>query len=224
MEKFFKALIKILFAYFTFNQVDMFLIINFILLLFASISFGAIRKDEKYKWPKTGIRVNYYWNSWYLDKAIANLEANTCLRFKREYDYYGIKDDNGLEFFWTDYCYVDHVGKKEKKESNKIYVSKHCMYDVTKIEALMLQALGLLTEYSREDRDNYTVITKENINPKYESYFYLNSKDNASTYGTPYDYGSVLHDDSKAFSLNNKNTLEVKEQKHKEFYQKMLGQ
>uniref|UniRef100_A0A0N4ZKY6 Metalloendopeptidase n=1 Tax=Parastrongyloides trichosuri TaxID=131310 RepID=A0A0N4ZKY6_PARTI len=83
---------------------------------------------------------------------------------------------------------------------------------------------GLLTEYSRKDREDYVIIKKDNINPKYESYFYLNNDTNASTYGTPYDYGSILHDDSKAFSGNNKDTLEVKKPEHKEFYQKMLGQ
>lgn len=50
-------------------------------------------------------------------------------------------------------------------------------------------AIGLLHQHSRADRDDYVHINWENI-PKSSQYYF--KRENASTFGVPYDYTSLM--------------------------------
>ena len=68
-----------------------------------------------------------------------------------------------------------------------------------------LHALGLLHEQSRPDRDEYVIVHLENIEVGATNNFRKVLP--SSTLGKPYDYGSVMHYPTNAFSANGKETI-----------------
>jgi hypothetical protein len=74
----------------------------------------------------------------------------------------------------------------------------------------LMHALGFLHEQNREDRDKYVRIIDANVREGYEVNFVKASPGETSSFGVSYDYGSVLHYSEKAFSKNNKPTIEAK--------------
>ena len=69
-------------------------------------------------------------------------------------------------------------------------------------------ALGFYHEQSREDRDTYVKINKNNILPGLQSQFQKVSSDDATTLGIGYDYASILHYSATTFALPNTATIE----------------
>jgi meprin B len=61
--------------------------------------------------------------------------------------------------------------------------------DTPTIEHEFLHAIGVFHEQNRPDRKKYVTIIKGNIIAKYQPNF---DKFNLDTYGTPYDYKSVI--------------------------------
>jgi len=72
----------------------------------------------------------------------------------------------------------------------------------------LLHALGFFHEQSRPDRDSYVRIRSENIQAGMENNFNKYTNSFVDTQNTPYDYGSVMHYERDAFSLNNLPTIE----------------
>ncbi|VDM42356.1 unnamed protein product [Toxocara canis] len=70
-------------------------------------------------------------------------------------------------------------------------------------------ALGFFHEQSRYDRDDYVRILGENIEAGYSNQFTKRSSNIIETYGVPYDFGSVMHYDQKAFSAHSRITIET---------------
>lgn len=66
-------------------------------------------------------------------------------------------------------------------------------------------AVGLFHEQTRADRDNFIVIHPENIEPDMVSQFEKEGSDSRD-FG-PYDYMSIMHYDSFAYSVNGKPTI-----------------
>jgi hypothetical protein len=71
--------------------------------------------------------------------------------------------------------------------------------------------IGLPHEHQRPDRDNFVVIHWENIIPEYYDQFEISPEsDWAYDYTRyPYDYNSIMHYDSFAFSANGGETIET---------------
>lgn len=65
-------------------------------------------------------------------------------------------------------------------------------------------------EQNREDRDGYVFIRSQNIETGRENNFEKAKPSETNFFGVGYDYGSVLHYSSVAFSKNGKNTIEPK--------------
>lgn len=61
-------------------------------------------------------------------------------------------------------------------------------------------------EQSRPDRDNYVKILWENVDEQFLSEF-TKYELGIDTYKTPYDYFSIMHYDSNAFSKNGQPTM-----------------
>lgn len=84
---------------------------------------------------------------------------------------------------------------------------------VTKIGTIiheLLHALGFLHEQNRDERDKFVKINSNNIKIGYESNFAKAKSGETSGYGVAYDFGSVMHYSTKAFSKNNQPTIEAK--------------
>ncbi|KHN78596.1 Zinc metalloproteinase nas-15 [Toxocara canis] len=75
-----------------------------------------------------------------------------------------------------------------------------------------MHALGFFHEQARADRDNYVTVYYENIQPGMESQFHSRPLSEIDHMGTQYDYQSVMHYDTTAFSKNGRPTILPKQQ------------
>ncbi|CAD5218358.1 unnamed protein product [Bursaphelenchus okinawaensis] len=137
-----------------------------------------------------------------LEKAFRTYRKRTCIRFRphgSEKDYLHIVKGLG--------CY-SQVGKTGGKQ--EISLGRGCLYHEIVLHELM-HSLGAWHEHSRADRDEFVKIRWENILNGMESQFDIISPALQDTQGVKYDYRSIMHYDSAAFSRNGKNTIETVE-------------
>lgn len=73
-----------------------------------------------------------------------------------------------------------------------------------------MHAVGFFHEQNRSDRDNHVIIRFENIQRGLEANFEKGSSGSTTSFGVPYDYGSVMHYSSTAFSTNGQPTIIAK--------------
>ncbi len=69
--------------------------------------------------------------------------------------------------------------------------------------------MGLWHEQSRPDRDKYIRVFMENVKKEDRVNFKKAPRELVDTHGLPYDYDSIMHYNSKAFSKNGLDTIEV---------------
>ncbi|XP_037032580.1 zinc metalloproteinase nas-4-like isoform X2 [Bradysia coprophila] len=137
-----------------------------------------------------------------LEKAINAYHENTCLKFtprtSSDTDYISIQGtDSGC---WSS---VGRVGGRQVVNLQK----NGCMSTVgTPIHELM-HVVGFKHEQTREDRDDFVEIVRDNIKPGYENNFEKADPGTTSGFGTSYDYGSVMHYSDLAFSKNGEPTI-----------------
>ncbi|VDM47652.1 unnamed protein product [Toxocara canis] len=130
-------------------------------------------------------------------KAMRSIEQNTCIRFeerKSEEDFLELQ--NKIHHG----CYTG-VGRMRGRnvmmlEANNMLT---CIERDIVIHELM-HTIGLWHEHMRNDRDKYIRIRYENIAPRYRSQFDMVPEAESNTFGTNYNYRSVMHYGKKAFS------------------------
>lgn len=81
-------------------------------------------------------------------------------------------------------------------------------------------SLGIKHAQSRPDRDDYVEIMWDNISDGKENNFAMADPDAYTTFGTPYNYMSVMHYSKSGFSNNGENTINTLDP----FYQDLIGQ
>ncbi|MFJ8434921.1 M12 family metallopeptidase [Kitasatospora sp. NPDC094019] len=69
--------------------------------------------------------------------------------------------------------------------------------------------VGLYHEQERPDRDTYVTVSFENIEPADKHNFQIQKGE--STFGTAYDYASIMHYGPKSYSKNGKDTITPKQ-------------
>ncbi|XP_069805660.1 embryonic protein UVS.2-like, partial [Dendropsophus ebraccatus] len=154
---------------------------------------------DGWKWPKSEdgtVWVPVVISSSFSDKhkdliqdSMYEFESLTCVKFTprtTEIDYINITSTNGCQA---------NLGRVGGGQSVQL-LAPGCMYKGI-IQHELNHALGFEHENSRPDRDKYIKINYENIEPGSESYFYVSESDNN---GLPYDYESVMHFASYAYS------------------------
>jgi len=73
----------------------------------------------------------------------------------------------------------------------------------------MLHTLGLGHEHQRPDRDDFVTVHFDKIEPGLERNFKRLDETNSTTFGVPYNYGSVLHYRKTAFTKDGSDTTIV---------------
>uniref|UniRef100_A0AC35G4G8 Metalloendopeptidase n=1 Tax=Panagrolaimus sp. PS1159 TaxID=55785 RepID=A0AC35G4G8_9BILA len=102
-------------------------------------------------------------------------------------------------------CY-SQVGRTGGKQ--ELSLGRGCLFHEIIVHELM-HSLGFWHEHSRIDRDDHIRIKWENILPGMKSQFDIISGALQDTLGENYDYRSIMHYDSTAFSRNGQNTIET---------------
>ena len=129
---------------------------------------------------------------------------NTCITFVErnasQHNYILIKTgDLG--------CYSNYVGYSGKKQVINLQL-EGCTYTGT-IAHELGHNLGLWHEQSRPDRDKYIRVNMENVVKEDRANFMKMPQRLVDTHKLAYDYDSVMHYNSYAFSKNGEPTIEV---------------
>uniref|UniRef100_A0A182VTR1 Metalloendopeptidase n=1 Tax=Anopheles minimus TaxID=112268 RepID=A0A182VTR1_9DIPT len=130
-----------------------------------------------------------------LEAAFAQFAAKTCVRFvprTTELQYVTITNkDEG--------CY-SHVGRSPDPSENLLNLqTPGCMQEVGTPVHEMMHTLGFLHEQSRSDRDNFVEFFPNNLRQEYQNPTFIRVNFGkyegpyGSTYGVPYNFGSVMH-------------------------------
>ncbi|KAI6175941.1 Zinc metalloproteinase nas-8 [Aphelenchoides bicaudatus] len=156
------------------------------------------------KWPQA--RIPYVLSTQYnereravLARAIQEYHRQTCIRFtpklegERDYLYIGKIDG----------CFSD-VGRAGGRQ---LSLDDGCLQYDTVIHEL-LHSVGF---YHEHERDHYINILWQNIDKEAYDQFGRVDLTESSYYGQPYDYKSIMHYDSLAFSKNGRETLVAKQ-------------
>uniref|UniRef100_A0A0N5B4H6 Metalloendopeptidase n=1 Tax=Strongyloides papillosus TaxID=174720 RepID=A0A0N5B4H6_STREA len=159
------------------------------------------------KWPNG--RIPYIISSQYsvseravLAKAIQEYHSRTCIRFVPKTS----ADTDYLYIGKIDGCFSD-VGRAGGRQ--ELSLDNGCLQYDTAIHELM-HSVGFYHEHERWDRDNYISILWNNIDREAYDQFGKVDLTESSYYGQPYDYRSIMHYDSMAFSKNGFETLVAK--------------
>uniref|UniRef100_A0A9J2P9C0 Metalloendopeptidase n=1 Tax=Ascaris lumbricoides TaxID=6252 RepID=A0A9J2P9C0_ASCLU len=159
------------------------------------------------KWPNA--RIPYAISSEYnereravLARAFQEYHTRTCVRFSPRTAF----DHDYLYIGKIDGCFSD-VGRAGGRQ--ELSLDHGCLQYDTAIHELM-HSVGFFHEHERWDRDKYITILWHNIDEEAYDQFGKVDLSESSYYGQPYDYHSIMHYDSLAFSKNGLETLIAK--------------
>ncbi|XP_055853589.1 zinc metalloproteinase nas-4 isoform X2 [Episyrphus balteatus] len=141
-----------------------------------------------------------------IEQAITEFHSKTCIKFvprMAQTDYISIV--SGSSGCWSS---VGRIGGKQEVNLQ----APGCLTKPGTPMHELMHAVGFLHEQNRNERDSYVTILFENIQPSAVSNFDKASADKTTGFGVPYDYGSVMHYSSNAFSTNRNPTIVPKRQ------------
>ncbi|XP_068719278.1 zinc metalloproteinase nas-15-like [Montipora capricornis] len=128
--------------------------------------------------------------------------SKTCIRFKPR------TNEAAYAIFRIGKGCSSHVGRIGR--SQNINLARGCWYKGIVAHEIG-HALGFYHEQSRPDRDKYVTILWQNIEERAKHNFNKYGRQTIDSLGTKYDYGSVMHYGSKAFSKNKQPTIVAKQ-------------
>ncbi|GMS97537.1 hypothetical protein PENTCL1PPCAC_19712 [Pristionchus entomophagus] len=159
------------------------------------------------KWPNA--RIPYALSAKYNDRERAVLarsfseyQKRTCVKFVPR----TALDNDYLYIGKIDGCYSD-VGRAGGRQ--ELSLDDGCLQYDTAIHELM-HSVGFYHEHERWDRDEHITILWHNIDRDAYDQFGKVDLSESSYYGQAYDYHSVMHYDSLAFSKNGFETMIAK--------------
>lgn len=167
----------------------------------AQAGLGIVNRD-KYIWPDVipyEIADNFP-DQFRIHDSITHWEGNSDIRFVERTSSNADQYPNYIRFVVSTGC-ASYVGMQGGMQ--QIYLAKACSTGNTIHE--IGHALGLWHEQSRNDRDQYIDVRYENIYRGYEHNFDIRSSDGEDL--GEYDYSSIMHYPSWAFSSNGKDTI-----------------
>jgi hypothetical protein len=141
-----------------------------------------------------------------IERALDSYHKKTCIKFipRRSTDIDYISIQNSKTGCWSS------VGRIQGKQIVNLQVPG-CVKKIGTIIHELLHVVGFLHEQNREDRDKFVKIVKQNVIKEYEGNFEKAKKGDTDSFGVGYDYGSVMHYSTTAFSKNGLPTIEAKQ-------------
>ncbi|XP_017764627.1 PREDICTED: zinc metalloproteinase nas-13 [Eufriesea mexicana] len=144
-----------------------------------------------------------------IEGAMKEYHKNTCIRFrpyqKTDRDYVTI--EGKMSGCWS------LVGRHDRGQVVNLQ-NPGCVQHGVIVHELM-HALGFYHQQSAADRDEWVTINWENIKPGKEHNFNKYDNKTVTDYGISYDYMSVMHYSSYAFSKNGDPTIAPKKEEIK---------
>ncbi|XP_013100975.1 hatching enzyme 1.2-like [Stomoxys calcitrans] len=135
--------------------------------------------------------------------AINEYHRKTCIRFvprTSETDYISIV--NGPSGCWSS---IGRVGGRQEVNLQ----TPGCLSKPGTAMHELMHVMGFLHEQNRQERDAFVHIQYRNI--KQSAYDNFKKVSPTISFGVPYDYGSVMHYSSKAFTQNGEPTIVAKQ-------------
>ena len=172
---------------------------------------SAGRRDTKYRWPDKTLLYQLSddlsrWQKGTIEWTLHGLEKKlgfhgpNCVKFRAS------SSSDAVLVSSIDGC-SSSVGY-QGSGGGGISLGKGC-YSTGIVEHEFLHALGVYHTHTRPDRDKYVTVHFENIQEDKKHNFKKRSNEQASTFGVPYDYASVMHYSDRAFSKNGRKTIDA---------------
>jgi len=137
-----------------------------------------------------------------INDAIKDYHYYTCIQFKRR-----TTETEYIKFYKGGGCHSP-VGYRRGRV-NTISLDTGCWEKAVALHEIG-HTLGLHHEQCHPDRDQYVTIIWKNLFKGMEFNFVKQTRDDVDPMGTPYDYDSMMHYGSIAFSKNSLRTIETK--------------
>lgn len=138
--------------------------------------------------------------------AIREFHTQTCLKLKP----YEASDNNWVIITGNEQGCWSSVGMKGEGGQQLNVFSPNCVHKGV-IQHELLHAAGFYHQQSASDRDEYVEILWKNIQEGHESNFNKYNESVVTDYDIEYDYESIMHYSSKAFSKNGNDTIVSKQ-------------
>jgi len=170
------------------------------------VEFAVAITGQQYRWPNGVVAYTVQSslpNKARITNAIAEIQANTSIRFVKRTSANASDFPNYIEFFAGSGCW-SYVGMRGGKQ--QISLAGGCGNGSTIHE--ILHALGMWHEQSREDRNEFVTINWDNIQDGREHNFNQHIVDGTDI--GAYNYSSIMHYGRFAFSKNGLPTIEPK--------------
>ncbi|XP_059608085.1 seminal metalloprotease 1-like [Phlebotomus argentipes] len=177
----------------------------------SKVFFRSGRVDEEFLWPNG--KVFYV-----LDKTVrppakkvirsvlANIQRRICITFEEVEQKKA--NVNHLKFKSDEMGCWSHVGYQNILEQI-VNLNSNCFSKIGVIYHEIFHTLGLFHMQNSSNRDKFVKILWENIKNETKTNFEKYDATISSDFGVPYDYGSVMHYATNAFSANGLKTIEI---------------
>ncbi|CAF1378570.1 unnamed protein product [Rotaria magnacalcarata] len=130
--------------------------------------------------------------------------TNNCIRFVER----NSSTPVWLRIFPGQGCW-SYMGRVKSRGAQDLSLqATGCVHHSVALHELT-HALGFVHEQTRPDRNQYVLIQTENIQSGKEHNFNIFPSTSVSTLNLPYDYGSIMHYRSDAFSSNGRPTIKA---------------
>ncbi|KFB53863.1 AGAP010764-PA-like protein [Anopheles sinensis] len=170
---------------------------------------------DTFRWPDNVIPVMIVEEDFtpeqveHIKRGMRQLEAVTCLKFVT----YEPKHTDYVRVMGTGSGCYSSVGRRGGAQNLNLQpypLEQGCFRSATIVHEF-IHALGFYHQQSASDRDEYVDIIWENIEDGKEHNFNIYENSIVTDFSVRYDYGSVMHYSSTAFSKNGQRTIVPKD-------------
>lgn len=182
-----------------------------------SLEPGTGLRDLKYRWPRVENKIvvpflidsNARYSRLQIEKiyaAMRHISDSTCINFRWR------RDEESFLIIHSGRGCSSFIGRVSVGGGQRLSLEKgsSCANQIGVIVHELVHSLGFAHMQSHGLRDSYITVMKENIVKGEEHQFVKFSPLEATAFGTPYDYFSIMHYDSFAYSRNGRPTIMAK--------------